>query len=199
MKIVLASASPRRRELLAALGVEYTVVVSGVEEKVTETEPHRVVEQLSAQKAGDVLRKLLADDPMWDGAEDLLVIGADTIVAFDGRILGKPEDEEDAAKMLRLLSGRTHQVYTGVTLCHHSRGETRQHTFYECTQVHFFPMTQEQISWYISTGEPLDKAGAYGIQGLGSRFVRAIEGDYSNVVGLPVAGLYQELKTLKIL
>lgn len=90
MKIVLASASPRRRELLAALGVEYTVVVSGVEEKVTETEPHRVVEQLSAQKAGDVLRKLLADDPMWDGAEDLLVIGADTIVAFDGRILGKP-------------------------------------------------------------------------------------------------------------
>ncbi len=199
MKIVLASASPRRRELLAALGVEYTVVVSGVEEKVTETEPHRVVEQLSAQKAGDVLRKLLADDPMWDGAEDLLVIGADTIVAFDGRILGKPEDEEDAAKMLRLLSGRTHQVYTGVTLCHHSRGETRQHTFYECTQVHFFPMTREEISWYISTGEPLDKAGAYGIQGLGSRFVRAIEGDYSNVVGLPVAGLYQELKTLKIL
>lgn len=213
MKIVLASASPRRRELLSSLGFDYTVVVSGVEEKVTETEPYRVVEQLSAQKAGDVLRRLVTatgertesqtvaarrnmDDPIWD----LLVIGADTIVALDGQILGKPEDEEDAARMLKLLSGRTHQVYTGVTLyCHNHRGETRQHTFHECTQVHFFPMTEEEIRWYISTGEPMDKAGAYGIQGLGCRFVRAIEGDYSNVVGLPVAGLYQELKALQII
>lgn len=202
MKIILASASPRRRELLSALGVDYTVVVSGVEEKVTETEPYRVVEQLSAQKAGDVLHKLLTaakqnlDDQTWDGAEDLLVIGADTSVALDGRILGKPVDEGDAARMLKLLSGRGHQVYTGVTLCYHSCGGTRQYVFHECTQVHFSPITEEEIGWYISTGEPMDKAGAYGIQGLGSRFVKAIEGDYSNVVGLPVARLYQELKAL---
>lgn len=205
MKIVLASASPRRRELLSSLGVDYTVLASGVEEKVTETEPYKVVEQLSAQKAGDVLQKLLTtagqnpDAPIWDGGEDLLVIGADTIVALDGRILGKPADEGDAAKMLRLLSGRGHQVYTGVTLYHHSQGKTLQRTFYECTQVHFSPMAEEEIKWYISTGEPMDKAGAYGIQGLGSRFVRAIEGDYSNVVGLPVSRLYQELKALEVL
>lgn len=205
MKIVLASASPRRRELLSSLGVDYTVLASGVEEKVTETEPYKVVEQLSAQKAGDVLQKLLTaagenpDAPIWDGGGDLLVIGADTIVALDGRILGKPADEGDAAKMLRLLSDRGHQVYTGVTLYHHSQGKTLQRTFHECTQVHFFPMAEEEINWYISTGEPMDKAGAYGIQGLGSRFVRAIEGDYSNVVGLPVSRLYQELKALEVL
>ena len=204
MKIVLASGSPRRRELLTGLGLDYTVLVSGVEEHVTEKEPDRVVEQLSAQKAQDVLQKLLSvvsrqEVQIWDGREDLLVIGADTIVALDGQILGKPTSMKDAAEMLGWLSGRKHQVYTGVTLYHHSRGETHRHTFHECTQVWFYPMTEEEISWYISTGEPMDKAGAYGIQGLGSRFVKAIEGDYSNVVGLPVARLYQELKTMQIL
>ena len=139
MKIVLASASPRRRELLSSLGVDYTVLASGVEEKVTETEPYKVVEQLSAQKAGDVLQKLLTaagenpDAPIWDGGGDLLVIGADTIVALDGRILGKPADEGDAAKMLRLLSDRGHQVYTGVTLYHHSQGKTLRRTFHDCS------------------------------------------------------------------
>lgn len=209
MKIVLASGSPRRRELLTALGLDYTVLVSGVEEQVTETEPSRVVEQLSAQKAYDVLQKLLSavsrqntqgQEPLhWDGGEDLLVIGADTIVAVDGQILGKPADPKDAAGMLERLSGRHHQVYTGVTLYHHSQGETRQRTFHECTQVYFSPMTQEEIDWYVSTKEPMDKAGAYGIQGLGSRFVRAIEGDYSNVVGLPVARLYQELRAMEVM
>ena len=204
MKIVLASGSPRRRELLTGLGLDYTVLVSGVEEHVTEKEPDRVVEELSAQKAQDVLQKLLSavsrqEVQIWDGREDFLVIGADTIVALDGHILGKPTSMKDAAEMLGWLSGRRHQVYTGVTLYHHSRGETRRHTFHECTQVRFYPMTEEEISWYISTGEPMDKAGAYGIQGLGSRFVKAIEGDYSNVVGLPVARLYQELKAMQIL
>lgn len=204
MKIVLASASPRRRELLAGLGLDYTVLVSGVEEQVTEQEPAKVVEELSAQKAQDVLQKLLSTVPrqearLWDGQEELLVIGADTIVAADGKILGKPADMRDAAGMLEQLSGRRHQVYTGVTLCHHSQGETRRQTFHECTQVQFYPMTEEEIDWYISTGEPMDKAGAYGIQGLGSRFIRAIEGDYSNVVGLPVARLYQELKAMHVM
>lgn len=195
MKIVLASASPRRRELLAGLGLDYTVLVSGVEEQVTEREPAKVVEELSAQKARDVLQKLLSADSQ----EELLVIGADTIVAVDGQILGKPTSMKDAAEMLGWLSGRRHQVYTGVTLYHHNRGESHRHTFHECTQVQFYPMTEEEIGWYISTGEPMDKAGAYGIQGLGGRFIRAIEGDYSNVVGLPVARLYQELKAMHVM
>lgn len=218
MKIVLASGSPRRRELLTGLGLDYTVLVSGVEEHVTEKEPARVVEELSDQKARDVLQKLFsavsdrgtdtgdsAEEDVrqelrfWNGGEELLVIGADTIVALDGQILGKPTSVKDAANMLGRLSGRQHQVYTGVTLYHHSQGQTRRHTFHECTQVRFYPMTEEEISWYISTGEPMDKAGAYGIQGRGSRFVEAIEGDYSNVVGLPVARLYQELKTMQIM
>lgn len=195
MKIVLASASPRRRELLAGLGLDYTVLVSGVEEQVTEREPARVVEELSAQKFRDVLQRLLSADSQ----EELLVIGADTIVAVDGQILGKPTSMKDAAEMLRRLSGRRHQVYTGVTLYYHGQGESHRHTFHECTQVQFYPMTEEEIGWYISTGEPMDKAGAYGIQGLGGRFIRAIEGDYSNVVGLPVARLYQELKAMHIM
>lgn len=200
MKIVLASASPRRRELLTGLGLEYTVHVSGVEERVTETEPARVVEELSALKAGDVLQRLLhGADGQWDGSEELLVIGADTIVAAEGLILGKPADRKDAAEMLRRLSGRGHQVYTGVTLYRHCQGESGRQTFHECTQVRFYPMTEDEIDWYISTGEPMDKAGAYGIQGLGSRFIRAIEGDYSNVVGLPAARLYQELKAMHVM
>jgi len=211
MKIVLASGSPRRRELLTGLGLDYTVLVSGVEEHVTEKEPARVVEELSAQKAQDVLQKVLSAVNRQNGDErgpkeaasqqneELLVIGADTIVAMNGQILGKPTSMKDAAEMLGWLSGRRHQVYTGVTLYHRSQGATHRHTFHECTQVQFYPMTEKEIRWYISTGEPMDKAGAYGIQGLGSRFVKAIEGDYSNVVGLPVARLYQELKAMRIL
>lgn len=167
MKIILASASPRRRELLAGLGLDYTVLASGVEEQITEKEPAKVVEELSAQKAGDVLQRLLAPNFRKGDDEELLVIGADTIVSIEGQILGKPADERDGAEMLKRLSGRQHQVYTGVTLYHWHRGETRKCTFHECTQVWFYPMTQEEISWYISTGEPMDKAGAYGIQGLG--------------------------------
>lgn len=209
MRIILASGSPRRRELLAGLGLEYTVLVSGVQEQVTKREPAEVVEELSAQKASDVFHKLLSEafgeqpqpqeEQAGDGREEFLVIGADTIVAVDGQILGKPADGKEAAEMLKRLSGRRHQVYTGVTLhCFRAR-EVFRHTFHECTQVEFYPMTEDEISWYISTGEPMDKAGAYGIQGLGSRFVRAIEGDYSNVVGLPVARLYQELRAMHIM
>lgn len=222
MRIVLASGSPRRRELLAGLGLEYTVQVSGIEEKVTETEPAKVVEELSAQKAGDVLKRLVeparqqenpngpsqrevsedevkrSETEQWDEQGALLVIGADTIVAAEGEILGKPADEKDAEQMLERLSGCRHQVYTGVTLLLYSQGKTVKSVFHECTQVEFYPMTQQEIGWYVSTKEPMDKAGAYGIQGLGSRFVKSIEGDYNNVVGLPVARLYQELKAMGI-
>lgn len=207
MRIILASGSPRRRELLAGLGLEYTVLVSGVEEHVTKREPAEVVEELSAQKAGDVFHKLLSEvfgeQPQeaqpGDGREEFVVIGADTIVAVDGQILGKPADGKEAAEMLERLSGRRHQVYTGVTLQLFRAGDVFRHTFHECTQVDFYPMTEDEISWYIATGEPMDKAGAYGIQGMGSRFVRAIEGDYSNVVGLPVSRLYQELRAMHIM
>lgn len=183
-KIILASASPRRRELLAQIGLPFTVQVSSVEEVITKTAPEEIVMELSAQKAEDVKK---------NAGEDCIVIGADTIVAYsDGektRILGKPGSEEEAFGMLKLLQGKTHQVYTGVTIC--SGEQTR--TFYEKTQVHVYPMNKEQIEEYIKTGDPMDKAGAYGIQGQFAAFIKGIEGDYNNVVGLPVGRLYQEL------
>ena len=122
--------------------------------------------------------------------ENWLVIGADTIVVYDGKILGKPKDEADAIRMLRMLQGQTHSVYTGVTLLE----EGKQTTFAEETKVSMYPMTEEEIAWYVSTKEPMDKAGAYGIQGLCARFVEKIQGDYNNVVGLPVGRIYQKLK-----
>lgn len=187
MKIVLASASPRRKELLKALGWEFEVEVSRVEERITKTHPGEIVEELSLLKAQDVFVKQ---------GGDVLVIGADTVVADKGVILGKPKDEADAEAMLNALQGGVHQVYTGVTLCMRKAGETFVKTFYECTQVQFYPMTTEEIQWYVSTSEPMDKAGAYGIQGLAGRFVQGINGDYNNVVGLPIAKLYQEVKQL---
>lgn len=185
MRIVLASASPRRKELLQQLGMEYEIVVSDVEEIITETEPSRVVEELSMQKAEAVFRQMKGD---------VLVIGADTVVSLDEVILGKPKDEEQAKSMLRKLQAREHHVYTGVTLYIRKGDNEIRKTFSECTGVTFYPMTESEISWYVETGEPMDKAGAYGIQGLGGRFVERICGDYNNVVGLPIARLYQEVK-----
>ena len=187
-EIILASASPRRKELLAQIGLPFTVRVSGVEEVITKTAPEEIVMELSAQKAADVKA---------NAGKDSVVIGADTIVAYSDengtRILGKPKNEEDAFSMLQLLQGKAHQVYTGVTIC---AGEETK-TFYEKTQVHVFSMTEEEIWAYIRNGEPMDKAGAYGIQGRFAAFVKGIEGDYNNVVGLPVGRVYQELKKLK--
>lgn len=198
MKIILGSASPRRRELLAQIGLEFEVLVSNVEEQVTSTVPYEVVEELSVQKAEGVL-ELLQEQ------EALLVIGADTIVACDGQILGKPKDAEDAKAMLRKLQGRAHEVYTGVTVLYVGKSDVeipgdesalnvQRRTFHEATKVVFCPMSEEEISAYVATGDPLDKAGAYGIQGLCARYIQGIEGDYNNVVGLPVGRLYQEIK-----
>lgn len=185
IKIILASASPRRRELLAQIGLDFQVLVSEVEEKVNTDIPYLVVEQLSAQKAEAVAQKL-------EKEETALVIGADTIVACDGQILGKPRDKEEAVQMLRKLNGRSHQVYTGVTLIFGDKIKT----FYEATEVEFYPMTEEEIGAYVETPDPLDKAGAYGIQGFCARYIKGITGDYNNVVGLPVGRLYQEMKRL---
>ncbi len=193
MKIVLASASPRRRELLEQIGLAFEVSVSHVEEKTIAVEPGLVVEELSRQKAEAVLETLTC-------TEDVLVIGADTVVSADGRILGKPSGEKDAVRMLERLSGRSHEVYTGVTLLYRtgvmSAAQVRQRIFHEMTKVDFYPMTQQEIADYVASGDCLDKAGAYGIQGLCARYIRGIEGDYHNVVGLPVGRLYQEMKEL---
>ena len=217
MKIILASASPRRRELLHQIGWDFEICVSQVEEKITKTLPWEVVEELSCQKAEDVFRRLLenrkeeaesavvrkasfavAGEPVAAEAENsLLVIGADTIVACDSRILGKPADREDAVAMLKLLQGRSHHVYTGVTLClYRAAGEIVRSTFHEVTEVNFYPMTEEEIQWYVDSREPMDKAGSYGIQGLCARYISGINGDYNNVVGLPVGRLYQEVQKL---
>lgn len=210
VRLVLASASPRRRELLSQIGLEFTVMPSTKEENAKTTEAGALVQKLSRQKAVDIWEQLSGgqgqnpdadqeqiseetQEPNLNGKRqpELLVIGADTVVCCEGKILGKPHSREAAAEMLTALQGRSHEVYTGVTL--YSQSETV--TFFECTQVEFYPMTEVEISEYIDSKEPMDKAGAYGIQGLGARFVKGIRGDYNNVVGLPVGRLYQELKS----
>ena len=190
IRIILASGSPRRTELLHTAGITHEVIVSGADEDVRETVPSRLVEKLSEKKAGEVFGRVREQQ----ASGDIVVIGADTVVACDGAILGKPEDEEDAARMLRMLSAREHHVYTGVTLCGTAGQEERKITFHEESTVHVAKLSEEEIRSYIDTGEPMDKAGAYGIQGSFMKFVSGIEGDYFNIVGLPVSHLYQALK-----
>ena len=195
MKLYLASASPRRKELLKQVGLSFKTMPSTVEEKITRTKPDEVVEELSYQKAVDVCSKLTAE-----GMEDFVVIGADTVVSCWGEILGKPQDKEDAAGMLRRLQDGSHQVYTGVTLAWKSREiSPMYYTFSECTDVTMYAMTEEEIRRYVDSGEPMDKAGAYAIQGLCAAYIQSICGDYNNVVGLPVGRVYQELKSRGLL
>ena len=190
MKIYLASASPRRKELLKQVGLSFKTMPSTEEQKITKTEPAEVVEELSYQKAVDVCGKLVKE-----GKEDFVVIGADTVVACWGEILGKPKDKEDAAGMLGKLQGGSHQVYTGVTLAWKYKDMSPMFaTFSECTDVTMYSMSQEDIKQYVDSGEPMDKAGAYAIQGLCAAYIQGICGDYNNVVGLPVGRVCQELK-----
>lgn len=190
MKVYLASASPRRKELLKQVGISFKTMPSTVEEKSTKTEPNEVVEELSYQKAVDICRKLSEE-----GREDFVVIGADTVVSCWGEILGKPADKEDAARMLEKLQGGSHQVYTGVTLAWKYKDMSAMYaTFSECTDVTMYAMNDEEIKAYVDSGEPMDKAGAYGIQGLFAAYIQGICGDYNNVVGLPVGRVCQELK-----
>ena len=190
MKMYLASVSPRRKELLRQVGLSFKVVPSTVEEKITMENPDEVVEELSYQKAVDVCGRLAAE-----GKEDFVVIGADTVVSAWGKILGKPADKEEAARMLKGLQGGSHQVYTGVTLAWKYKDTASMYaTFSECTDVTLYAMTDEEIQRYVDSGEPMDKAGAYAIQGLFAAHIQGICGDYNNVVGLPVGRLCQELK-----
>lgn len=195
-RIVLASASPRRRELLSQIGVEFEVKPADGEERIISTEPSKVVEELSGQKAMFTAKALEKENG--HVPEGCIVLGADTIVSYEGRILGKPSDKEDAIQMLSMLQGNTHQVYTGVTVLKEKQGSWKSHTFFECTDVIFYPVTREEIVEYVNSGDPMDKAGSYGIQGAWGAYVKGIHGDYNNVVGLPVARLIYETKKIGI-
>jgi len=174
MKLVLASQSPRRKELLGRLGLEFTTKASQVDEEAfSAATPEELVKTLSREKARWVAQR---------ESEDAIVIGADTVVVLDGDVLGKPGSQAQAREMLRRLSGRVHQVYTGVSVCQGDFTVTQA----EATQVRFRPLTEEEIHCYVRSGEPMDKAGAYGAQGKAALFVSRIEGDYFNVMGLPL-------------
>jgi len=190
-KIILASGSPRRKELLTRIVPEFEVRKSDAEEKIKTADPDEMVKELSYLKAADIFNRLSEEEK-----EKTLVIGADTVVALDGVIMGKPADKEDAVKMLSLLQGKTHQVYTGVSLIFQNTSGQKEKSFFEKTDVTFFPMSIGEICSYVETGEPMDKAGAYGIQGRFAAYVEGISGDYYNVVGLPVGRLYQEMKKI---
>ena len=191
-RIILASASPRRQELLTQIGLPFEVCPSEWEEVTDKELPEEVVQELSYHKAMEVYERNVTE-------EGTVVIGADTIVACGGQILGKPGTRERAEEMLGKLPGGTHQVYTGVAFVWKEKGRTESAGFYECTDVRIFPMTEEEIRCYVETGEPMDKAGAYGIQGGFAAFIQGICGDYNNVVGLPVGRVYQELKKRQLI
>ena len=201
-QMILASASPRRKELLEQIGAEFVICPTKGEEVITETDPSAVVMELSRQKAEEVAYGVLIyNEQHADLAtpQDILVIGADTVVAYENQILGKPKDEEDARRMLTMLSGKTHSVYSGVTFVFIDKeGRTGEHCFFEKTDVCMYPLKEEEIDRYIQSGDPMDKAGSYGIQGRFAIHIKEIRGDYNNVVGLPVARLYQELQKLGV-
>jgi len=180
MKIILASNSPRRKELLEQVGIEFEVMSSDVDEITDKTAPADVVMDLSRIKAEAIARN----------NKGVVVLAADTVVAYNGQILGKPKGEADAFKMLKLLSGKAHQVFTGVTIVDEA-GESN--SFFESTDVLMYENSDELLKKYIATGEPMDKAGAYGIQGKGAVLVKEIKGDYNNVVGLPLSRVCKEL------
>lgn len=181
--LILASASPRRKELIAHLGIPFEICVSDADERLENPlSPDETVKELSKRKA-EAVAAARPDD---------IVLGVDTVVSIDGQILGKPKDEEDARYMLRLLSGRTHTVYSGFTLI----GQGKTYTESVATNVTFASLSEDEIEGYIASGEPMDKAGAYGVQGLGGRYVIGVEGDYHSVVGLPLQRIYIALRDI---
>ena len=184
MKYILASQSPRRKELLGRCKIEFTIEPAKGEEQMIGDSPEEIVQNLALAKAQEIA------DQHRD--QDVLVIGADTVVVYEEQILGKPQDKEELISMIRSLQGNTHKVYTGVALIHAQSGKVK--SFAEETKVRFFPMTEEEIISYEATGDGYDKAGGYVIQSEAAIFIAGIEGDYNNVVGLPIARLYRELQ-----
>lgn len=191
--IILASQSPRRQELLKQVNIDFKVISSDCDESYPDgLTPAQVVMALSGRKADSVFDKLIANS---DIADEFAVVAADTVVAADGSILGKPADEKAAFDMLEMLSGKTHSVYTGVTILYAKKGKVLMDSILSKTDVTFRTLTDEEINAYIATGEPMDKAGAYGIQEKGALLVESITGDFYTVVGLPIAKVYNSLKT----
>jgi len=188
--IILASGSPRRKEILSQIGACYEVVVSDCDESTPLTEPDELVKELSLRKAGAVAETVPGP---------AIIIGADTVVAYNGTILGKPKDREDARKMISMLSGNVHQVYTGVSLIiKEETGESRAVSFAECSEVSVDSMTDGQIEEYLDTKEGIDKAGSYAVQGIFAAHIKGIKGDYFNIVGLPVAAIYKKVYEMGI-
>lgn len=211
MKTILASASPRRRELLTQMGIIFEVRPAKSKEIITKVVPEEIVKELAYQKAAEIAEQVLEEEKEYSGT--IRIIGSDTVVAYKDQIFGKPADEADALRMLTILQGETHQVYTGVCVIDMfmgaeqppvletvpeqeviSRTDSKRMVklFAEKTDVSMYPASEQELLHYIKTGEPMDKAGAYAIQGISARFIKEIHGDYFNVVGLPVARLYQE-------
>lgn len=186
MELILASASPRRKELLEKIGLPFTVQPAKGEERITQKSPVAVVMELSRQKAEEIAAAQ---------TEDCIIIGADTVVAKGEKIMGKPKDAADAKQMLRSIADDCHQVYTGVTLIR-TGAHPQSVTFQEKTEVFLYPISDAELDAYIASGDPMDKAGAYGIQGDFAIYVKRIAGDYYNVVGLPIGRVYQELKRM---
>lgn len=190
VKVILASNSPRRKEILGQAGIQFEVKPSHKEEVMTKTNPDEVVKELSLQKAADVAESI---------NEEAVIIGSDTIVAIGQHILGKPKTEEEAVQMITMLQGNSHQVYTGVSVVIKTKNEQgsldcETIQFADRTNVNVNTMTEDEIRNYVATGEPMDKAGAYGIQGKFAVYIKGIEGDYYNVMGFPIARFYQEMK-----
>ena len=213
VRYILASQSPRRSMLLKEAGLRFTIMPAQGEEVSDESDPAKLVEALSAHKAREIAERIknsvdeqgqndlsASSEDFEDSVEltnDTVIIGADTIVACDGEVLGKPVDRRDANRMIHFLQGRKHDVFTGVTLIRldDKKNIADVRSFHEHTEVEVYPMTEEEILLYTATNEPYDKAGAYGIQAGFMIYVKGIHGDYNNVVGLPVARLIHELKT----
>ena len=184
MKLILASGSPRRKQLLSLLNIPFTIVVAYIVETIDNDKPLREeIEKLSYQKAEAVFKD----------HQDSVVVGSDTIVTLDNKVLGKPHDKQEAWEMLKLLQNNKHTVITAVTIL----SETKKETFSVVSDVYFYPMSDKEIDEYIDTNEPMDKAGAYAIQGIGSKFIKRIDGDYHAIMGLPIGELYHKLKRFK--
>ena len=192
MRIILASGSPRRKEILHNAGYEFEIIKSEKEEIITKTIPADVVKELSIVKAKDVETKV-SDN------EDYMIIGADTVVSVDNQILGKPHSRDDAYNMISGLAGREHRVYTGVTVIINENNVKKELVFAAETKVRVADMSEREIQEYISLDEPYDKAGAYAIQGRFAKYITSIEGEYSNVVGFPIATFHKTLKENDIL
>ncbi len=201
-EIILASGSPRRREIMETMGLPYRIISENVKEETQETIPEEQVKALARLKTRAVLPRV--KEQLGDVAE-YIIIGADTMVFYQGHALGKPKDEQDAARMLQMLSNQLHEVYTGVNIIIGKQDDHKEDiSFAVCSKVSVRSLTQEQIRAYIATGEPMDKAGAYAIQGKFGIYIKEISGDYYNIVGFPIAKIYDillgygiDLKNLK--